>query len=262
MPTYNDYGIVLSSYNLAESDKILNIYTKENGLVRAIAKGVKKLKSRLIGKADQLSCCYFHFAKGKNLDIVSDCSQVTNFPLLRSDLIRLTYGILLLEIVNSFAHEMESESTHIYELLYNGLEELQKIDNPAQFSVKFILEFLWIHGLNPQLETCVSCSKEISFADSIKDYPYSYILGGLLCKECSGFIEFAPINLEAIEILEGKVSVHSQAILSPESKESSTAVLNKPLLEEKIYPALNLLREHINIRAKNKVKSFDLIFSL
>ncbi len=261
MPTYNDYGIVLSSYNLAESDKILNIYTKENGLVRAIAKGVKKLKSRFTGKVDQLSCCYFHFAKGKNLDIVSDCSQVTNFPLLRSDLIRLTYGILFLEIVNSFAHEMESESTHIYDLLYNGLQELQKIDNPAQFSIEFILEFLSIHGLNPQLETCVSCSKEISFVESIKDYPYSYILGGLLCKECSGFIDFAPVNLEAIEILEGKILFYSKT-KSKEQRESSTATLNKPILQEKIYPALNLLKEHINIRAKNKINSFDLVFSL
>jgi len=53
MPTYNDFGIILSTSDLNEADKILNVYTKQNGLVRAVAKGARKLTSRFLGKVDR-----------------------------------------------------------------------------------------------------------------------------------------------------------------------------------------------------------------
>lgn len=238
MPTYNDHGIVLNSYDLAEADKILNIYTKDNGLVRAVAKGVKKPRGSLRGKVDQLSCCFFQFAIGKNLDVISDCMQVNSFSLLRSNLVRLTYGLLFLEIVGSFAYEKESESAHVYELLYSSLEQLQKIEEPDLFSIKFILEFLSIHGLKPQLETCVSCSQEVN--KELDFYSYSTVLGGLLCKECSHLMDCKLVGANVLQVLESQ-SVHDK---------------------EGIRLALDLLIEHVNIRAKNKIKSFELLVSL
>ena len=240
MPTYNDCGIVLHSKNLAESDKILTIYTKENGLVRAVAKGVKKPRSSFGRKVNQLSCCNFQFAKGKNLDVISDCLQINGFTLLRSDLIRLTYGILFIEIVSSFAREMESESSHVYELLYSSLNELQKTSSPDLLSIKFIMDFLSLHGLSPQFETCVSCSDEVKkIIDS--NACYSSILGGLLCKECAGFIDHKIVSSNVIEVLEG------------------IKIANKP---QATSEALSLLKEHVNIRAKKEIKTFDIVFSL
>ena len=243
MPTYNDSGIVLNSYNLQEADKILNIYTKENGLVRAVGKGLRKSTGRFGGKIDQLSCCYFQFARGKNLDVISDCEQINSFPRLRSDLIRLTYAILFVEIVSNFAHEKESESTYIYDLLYSGLNELQTIQEPDLFSVKFILNFLSIHGYKPQLETCVSCSLEINRGNIF--YPYSTALGGLLCNQCADSIVNKSLSLNVLKIL------------SMADKQSSNCRTS-----EDIRFALDLLKEHVDIRAKNKIKSFDLVFAL
>ena len=150
MPTYSDYGIVLNSSAYSEADKIFSIYTRENGLVRAIGKGVRKTAGRFGGKLDQLSCCQFQFAKGKNLDVISECEQINSFPLLKKDLHRLTNGILFLEIVSNFAHEQESESTLVYDLLYGGLNELQHIENIDLFVIEFVLNFLLIHGFRPQ----------------------------------------------------------------------------------------------------------------
>ncbi|OGI20218.1 MAG: DNA repair protein RecO [Candidatus Melainabacteria bacterium RIFCSPHIGHO2_02_FULL_34_12] len=246
MPTYNDYGIVLTSYSFSEADKILNIYTRNNGLVRAIGKGIKKPTSRFGGKTGQLSCCYFHFAKGKNLDILSDCEQINAFPKLRGDLIRLTYGMLFVEIVSSFAYEMESESTHIYELLYSALDKLQITEIPDLFSIRFIMEFLSIHGFRPQLETCVSCSKNISYEGSRDYFPFSSILGGLLCNKCSHSIDHKKININVLQLL----GINDE--------------LNNihPIKQEDIRLALELVREHTDMRGKNKIKTFDLVFSL
>ena len=248
MPTYNDYGIVLNNYNFSESDKILNIYTKGNGLVRAICKGVRKPTSRFSGRADQFTCAYFHFAKGKNLDIVSECEQINSFSYLRKDLTRLTYGILFLEVVNSFAHEQESESNHTYDLLYTSLEKLQVVDSPELFSISFLIEFLSIHGFCPQFETCVSCSQEIlrSASPEIR-YPYSSVLGGLLCKNCLN-LNHKLISQAVIKVL-SVVETRRWHVFTIEEREN-------------IRKALDLLKEHINARAKNNINSFDMVFSL
>ena len=247
MPTYNDYGIVLNSYNFSESDKILNIYTKENGLVRAICKGTRKPTSRFSGRADQLSCSFFHLAKGKNLDIVSECEQINSFSYLRKDLTRLTYGVLFLEVVNSFAHEQESESAHVYDLLYTSLEKLQVVDNPELFSISFLIEFLSIHGFSPQLETCVSCSQEIVKSSPETTYPYSSILGGLLCKNCLN-LDHKFVSSDVLKFLT-TVETFQQNISTASDREN-------------IRKALDLLKEHINARAKNEINSFDMVFSL
>ena len=247
MPTYNDYGIVLNSYNFAEADKIFNIYTRENGLVRGLGKSVRKSGSKFGGRLDQLSCCNFQFAYGKNLDRICDCKQINSFPLLRADLARLTYGVLFLEVVSSFAHEKESESHFIYDLLYSSLDKLQVAGNPELFSIKFILEFLSIHGFSAQVNTCVSCSTSLQppasslqpLTASLK-YFYSSALGGLLCAECAHLIDHKLVDIEVLKVIQ-----------KYETKSN-----------EHIHLALDLLREHIDIRAKSKIKSFDLVFSL
>jgi DNA repair protein RecO (recombination protein O) len=255
MPTYNDYGIVLNSHDLGESDKILNIYTKENSLVRAVIKGARKPTSKFSGRVDQLSCCYFHFAKGKNLDTLCDCEQVNSFPSLRSNLTRLTSAVLFLEIVSNFAHEDEGDSHHVYELLYESLDRLQTSSNPDLDSVGFISKFLSLHGYKPQFETCVHCSVEVGLKPILgtdllgqanmsapsNNYPYSSILGGVLCHECAKIIDHKKIKSDVINILQQG---------------------SKSQQPENIRLTLDLLREHIDIRAKNKIKSFDLVFSL
>ena len=244
MPTYNDYGIVLSSSRVFEADKILNIYTKGNGLVRALARGTRKLSSKFSGKLEQLSCSYFHFAKGRNMDTICDLKQVTSFPLLRSDLTLLSYGILFLEVVKSFAHEGETESKEIYDLLYKGLDELQNKTDPDLFALRFILEFLSIHGLRPQFKTCVSCNSAVRNQRSDIRFFYSSVLGGLLCKECSETIDNKLLSPEVLEVLE-------------KAEEQ-----NINFSDKNINQALDLLREHTDQRAKHKIKSFDLVFSL
>ncbi len=250
MPTYNDYGIVLNSHDLGESDKILNIYTKENSLVRAVIKGARKPTSKFSGKIDQLSCCYFHFAKGKNLDTVCDCEQINSFPSLRSNLTRLTSAVLFLEIVSNFAHEDEGDSHYVYDLLYESLDYLQTSFNPDLDSVGFISKFLSLHGYKPQFETCVSCAVRADLASALSEsYPYSSLLGGILCSNCSKLIDNKQIDFGVLKIL-----------LESEAADFHSQQIQVEL--KNIRSALELLREHLDIRAKNKIKSFDLVFSL
>lgn len=244
MPTYNDYGIILNSLDYGEADKILNIYTKENGLVKAICKGAKKINNKFRGKVDKLSCAFFQFAKGKNLDIVNDCSQINGFPLLRSDLLRLTYGILFLEVINGFAHEQDTESAFIYKLLYEGLNHLQTVEDPSLFSINFIMENLTIHGYKPQFDSCVMCNEEITIKKTIINYPFSSVLGGLLCEACSPLVEHKKLDLNVLNIIQGE------------------KILDEKISSETIRSSLKILKDHITARSHAEIKSFDLVFSL
>ncbi len=243
MPTYNDTGIILNSFEYGEADKILNIYTKENGLVRAICKGVKKTNNRFRGKVDKLSCSSFQFAKGKNMDIVSECNHLNNFPTLRSDLLKLTYGLLFLEIVNSFAHEQDSESVEVYSLLYNGLDKLQIALNPARYSIKFITELLIVLGYKPQFNNCVMCSEDIDLEEEREVFLFSSVLGGLLCSECHRFSEYREISKKIVDIIENKTD-------------------NLEITDVDIKHTLKILKEYVSARTHKEIKSFDLAFSL
>ncbi len=263
MPTFNDYGIVLHSYKLSESGKILNIYTKDHGLIKAVYKSTKTAKSSFRGKFDQLSCCYFQFAIGKSLYTICECEQINSFSLLRSNLVNLSAGILFLEIINSFSHEGEIDSIHTYNLLYSSLDKLQTNNEPDLLIVDFMIEFLSIHGYKPQLETCVSCSTVISWDRDVarnvstaqSSIPYSSILGGLLCIACSETLDHKMVHSETLELLQ---------LLTTNSKSSNIETLHSPTFEAKgnIRSVLKLLREHLDLRAKNKIKSFDLLLSL
>lgn len=258
MPSYKDYGIVLKSFSFGEFDKLLNIYTKENGLVRAIAKGSKKSGSKFGGKLEVLSSCFFHLAKGKNLHTVIDCLQVNSFGGLRLDLERLTYGLLYLEVVSNFAHEYDSDSEKIYHLLYFRLNELQSAKDPHLLTLWFLVGFLSIHGFKPQLETCVSCSQRVTMEYSF--YPYSSMLGGLLCNKCSKVIDHRLVELPVLNIIE---SMSSQCFLTKKSDYDSLLAAHYSLLSKGIIrEAMDLIMEHINVRAKSRIKSFDLLVTL
>ena len=243
MPTYNDSGIVLNSYDLAEADKILSIYTKNNGLVRAVCKGARKSVNKYGAKADQLSCSLFQFAQGKNLDIVCDCELINSFPRVRTNLERLSTGVLFLEVVSNFASEDEVDSASTYELLYNALNDLQETENPLFHSVKFVYNFLSTHGYRPQLESCVSCSNDIERFETESNQAYSSLLGGLLCKKCAYLIDHKKVSNEVMNLIDN---------INNETKPEN----------QFLRSGLELLQEHINLRSRARIKSFDLVFSL
>lgn len=261
MSTYSDIGIILGNFNLAEKDKIINIYTRGKGLVRAVAKGTKKPNTKFSGKLERLSCCKFQFAIGKNLDTICDIEQINSFPKLRNNLSVLTFGILFIEIVKNFAQEEEFESELTYDLLYSSLDNLQASKDPELLCIKFIMEFLSIHGFNPQFDNCVSCSAEVIEINN--KYSYSSILGGLLCKNCLN-IDHKIIEPSVFKILHDfsdKVTdygVFQEPGDSYQKSEDKSQTYNK----NDIRLAIELLQEHLNNRAQSKINSFDMVLSL
>ena len=71
MPLYNDEAVVLRTFPLGEADRIVVMLTRNHGKVRAVAKGVRRLKSRFGGRLEPFMRVNMLIAKGKSLDVIS-----------------------------------------------------------------------------------------------------------------------------------------------------------------------------------------------
>src|SRR5919204_402317 len=104
---YSTPAIVLRQRKLGDADKILTLYTANLGKIEAVAKGVRKARSRLAGHVEPLSQATFLLAKGKTLDVVTQVQTIEPFQALRDDLDRLSRGLYACELLEKFTEPRE-----------------------------------------------------------------------------------------------------------------------------------------------------------
>ena len=98
-------AINLKSYSLSESDKIIVMYSKDKGLIKGVAKGVKKPKSKLGARMDLLVANTLMLHKGRNLDTICQADVLNNFNKTRQNLDKIFYSMYVAEVVNNFGTE-------------------------------------------------------------------------------------------------------------------------------------------------------------
>src|SRR6185312_9404470 len=98
---YSVQAVVLRRRNLAETDKIVTLFTRERGKLSAVAKGARRPQSRIAGATEPPTFVRAFMAVGQNLDLVTQCEVKEAFPQLRSDLSKLTYCGYLLELTET-----------------------------------------------------------------------------------------------------------------------------------------------------------------
>ena len=94
---YHDTAVVLRTYKLGEADRIVVLLTEAHGKVRAVAKGVRKTKSKFGARLEPMSHVTLLMAEGRELDIVSQADSVETLAPMLADLDHLTAGIAVLE---------------------------------------------------------------------------------------------------------------------------------------------------------------------
>jgi DNA repair protein RecO (recombination protein O) len=89
---YRTEGIVLKGYDFGEADRILTLYTPQLGKLRAVAKGMRRTKSRMGGHLDLFTRSNLLVARGRQLDIVTQAETIESFASMRTDLLRALCG--------------------------------------------------------------------------------------------------------------------------------------------------------------------------
>lgn len=184
-------GIIVSEVDYKESSKIINVLTKELGIVGIIARGTKRVKSNLAGVTSKLTYGYFHINyKEGGLSTLIEVDIIDRFKNIRKDISLMSYAIYILELAGRvYKHET---SPLIYEIL---IASLKKIDEGYDYQVItniFELKMLDFLGIRPVVDECVSCGSKVDIV-TVSSYR-----GGYLCKNCihnEGIVNIKTIKL-------------------------------------------------------------------
>jgi len=177
---YRVCALVLRQRDLGETDRILTLLTQERGKVRAVAKGVRRSRSKL-APGTQLFCCSdLQLAAGANLDIVTQCQVRSAFYGLREDLARLTYASYFADLVDSFTEEHDGSGA-LFDMLCAALAQAERGERLELLARVFELRLMGALGYAPELGACIRCGEEIKQ----EWVGFSPAQGGIICARCA-----------------------------------------------------------------------------
>ncbi|GIV62870.1 MAG: DNA repair protein RecO [Chloroflexota bacterium] len=190
-------AVVLRHNDWGEADRLLTLYTREEGKLRAIAKGVRRLHSRKAGHLEPFTRVKLMLARGRDLWIVTQAETVAAYLSLREDLERIAQASYVVELLDRFTYE-EGGNRALFDLLATTLQRLDEGHPPFTVLRYYEMRLLDLLGFRPELFHCVGCGEEIQPQDQF----FSPLLGGVLCPHCGGQDSSArPISVNALRFL-------------------------------------------------------------
>ncbi len=194
---YKITAIVLKRTDFGEADRLLTVYSLEEGKLRLLAKGVRKPTSRKAGHLELFTHVKLLVAKGKEIDLITQAEALEYFQALKEDLIRTGYAHYIAELTDGFMAEQDRNPAVFHLLLdtFHRLEGGQGIWPALRF---FELRLLSLAGYRPELFVCVKCREPLK-ADV--NY-FSPADGGALCPRCGeGKDGATPFSASALRVM-------------------------------------------------------------
>jgi len=171
--------VVLRHNDWGEADRLLVLYSREAGKLRAVAKGVRKMRSRKAGHLEPFTRVKLMLARGRDFWIVTQAETVDMYLPVREDLVRTAYAAYVIELLDRFTYE-EGENRRLYDLVIETLERVSLMPDPFTSVRYYEIRLLDLLGFRPDLTYCVRCEAEIKPEDQFFDAA----LGGVLCPNC------------------------------------------------------------------------------
>lgn len=195
--TYRTEAIILRRKDFGEADRVLTLFTPERGKFRAVAKGIRKPRSRKAGHLELFTCSKLLLAKGRDLDVITQAETVYAYRPLRENLLRGAYAAYAVELLDKFTPDNE-DNPDLYGLLREALGWLGTTENLALTMRYYELHLLSMAGYQPQLFRCVACGNKIVAENqyfSIQD-------GGAVCaKDGKTYPGALPVSLNGLKYL-------------------------------------------------------------
>jgi DNA repair protein RecO (recombination protein O) len=177
---YRDEGVVLRTQKLGEADRIITLLTRGNGRVRAVAKGVRRTRSKFGSRLEPFGHVDVQFYSGRSLDGITQVETLTAFgPVLAGDYPRYTAGTVMLETAERFAAEEHEPAVQQFLLLVGGLRALAGAEHaPGLVLDAYLLRSLSVAGYAPSFDACTRCGEP-------GPHPaFSVAAGGAMCANC------------------------------------------------------------------------------
>ncbi len=198
MALYRETGVVLRTIRLGEADRIVTLLTEGRGKVRAVAKGVRKTKSRFGGRLEPVTHVSLQLYEGRELDTITQAETLDAFRVIREDLDRLAKATALLEVCDQVSQQGEA-NPGLYRMLVAALRTLAARSSPLLVA-GFFLKLLAQEGVHPVLDACASCGSPAGDADLVA---FDIGEGGALCRSCRRGTPVSPAALGLLRLVLG-----------------------------------------------------------
>jgi DNA repair protein RecO (recombination protein O) len=200
--SYKTEAVVLRSFRLGEADRVLHLYTLARGRVGAVAKGVRKTKSRFGARLEPLSHVELLLHQGGGeLQTITGVELIRSHHAAREEPYRLSVGLVAAEAMLRLFPEQEANE-RAFRALARFLELLDELEpGPGRpqadpLALSFQLKLLWLAGYLPHVTSCAECGATTGLAG------YSPRAGGAVCANCAqGALPLSRAGLVGIEDL-------------------------------------------------------------
>lgn len=170
-------GIILSISDYQESSRILQVLTREHGLIGIIAKGCKSVKSPLRAACNSYTYGYFYiYYKENKLSLLSNVDIINSYSNIRLDIELISYMAYLCDL--TYQVVKQNDDSNIFDILINALDKINNKLNPLIITNIVELKYLDYLGISLNLDSCVKCGNKEDIVTIDGDD------GGFICKNC------------------------------------------------------------------------------
>ena len=220
-------AVVLRSMRLGEADRVLHLYTRERGRIGAVAKGVRRTRSRFGARLEPLTRVALVLHEGRSeLHTVTQAEIIESHQPVRDEPARLAAALVGSEAVYRLFAEGEA-SERAYEALTRFLAAVRDrplpTGPPAHDPVVLALQLKlhWVAGFAPRLDACAACG-----SDDVPLVRFAAASGGAVCAACPGGFAFAPAVLAGMRVL-----VHTPLAEAPALAPAVSATLARAVAD-------------------------------
>jgi DNA repair protein RecO (recombination protein O) len=191
-------AVVLRHADWGEADRLLTLYTRERGKVRAIAKGARKIRSRKAGHLEPFTRVTLQLARGHDLLIVTQADTLDAYLAIHENLDKTSHAAYAVELLDRFTYEEDTENYRIFNLLTEALARLEQEADPWLALRYYEVRLLDTLGYRPHLFECAKCSRQIMAEDQY----FSASQGGVICPACgTGLPGVWSVSVDALKYL-------------------------------------------------------------
>jgi DNA repair protein RecO (recombination protein O) len=194
---YRVEAIIIRRRDWGEADRLLTLYTREQGKFQAVAKGARKPTSRKAGHLELFTRTRLLLARSRSIDIITQAETVEAYRLLRESLEASTLAHYFSELLDRFTGEAQADQA-LYNLLNAALTWLCEADDVQLAARYYELRLLELAGFRPELHHCPGCAQALQPEQSF----FSPAQGGVLCPNCGqGRRDAFALSLTAFKVL-------------------------------------------------------------
>ncbi|MFA4996126.1 MAG: DNA repair protein RecO [Patescibacteria group bacterium] len=218
-------GIVLKRMNFGEADRILTIFTERFGKVKAIARGVRKGRSKLAGHLEPFMLLDLQLYEGKTFYTVTGSEIKSDFSEIHTELKKTSQAFYLAELVDRFLPDHQG-SDEVFNLFCRALQYLNKNEKNLFLRI-FELKIIEASGFYPELYECVHCKNKLEEESNFWDA----VEGGVICGDCQKkFHHGKKISNQLIKLLrlieKSDFSILEKLKISNEVEEEAEEILS------------------------------------